>query len=108
MLTASWFFAAVGLSLGCVLGVFWFDRSNLWAFKPVEWETEPHRERPVHCTVQGASGSGKSVLLLRKFIEAARHNDSFCFLADPHGALAKEACKKLIEEGFEDRILWDD
>ncbi len=61
-----------------------------------------------HEVVIGASGCGKSTMLIRKIIEEAERGDSAIVVEDPHPrSLAYGIFSHLVARGMEHRVLYD-
>lgn len=90
---------SIAMGHGYVLGV------NAHAGKTVEVSLSPE-QRTQHMYVVGASGTGKSTLLLNLILQALRSGDGLAVL-DPHGELIDELARRVPRERIEDVVLMD-
>lgn len=65
-----------------------------------------YEQRYRHTYVVGATGTGKSTLLLNLIIQDIEHNNGLCVI-DPHGELIEHILKYIPEQRFSDVILFD-
>ena len=63
-------------------------------------------QRTQHCYLIGASGTGKSTLLLNMILQDIEHGDGLAVL-DPHGDLIDEILGRIPEKRAEDVVLID-
>ncbi len=68
--------------------------------------TLSHEQRMRHMHVLGATGTGKSTLLLNLIIQDLQHGVGLTIL-DPHGDLIESILERIPENRFEDVILFD-
>ncbi len=94
------------IGLGLAVGIFTASKMNLWGDVEPELFARP-APKPLHEVAMGATGSGKSVYIERRTMEAAVPGDRFIMLGDPHGNLADKCLSSLLAEGLEDRIIYD-
>lgn len=66
----------------------------------------PAEIRPYHCYICGASGTGKSTLLLNMILQDLEAGRGVGVL-DPHGDLIQDICRRMPEKRIEDVILFD-
>ncbi|WP_041598997.1 type IV secretory system conjugative DNA transfer family protein [Hahella chejuensis] len=84
---------------GLVIGSYQHDGERIPA-------TIPHIDRFAHTHVVGASGTGKSSLLLSMMLQDARGGNG-CMLIDPHGDLTDDILQCMPENRFDDVIVFD-
>ena len=63
-------------------------------------------DRRLHTYIVGASGMGKTTLLVNIAVTDMENGDGLCFL-DPHGGAVDELLKMVPEKRLDDVILWD-
>ncbi len=63
-------------------------------------------DRKLHVYTVGASGMGKTTLLLNIALADVESGDGLCFL-DPHGGAVDDLLEMVPEERLDDVILWD-